>query len=126
MTMFAGKTILYIEDEMVLAELILDELRELGLKCIHTPSYPDAVKKANFQKYDAIITDIRLEQGTGDELITLIKTNPKHVNYETHIIVTSAYITNEIQDSISGKVKAILNKPHSMDDLINTLKKCII
>jgi len=123
--MFAGKTILYIEDEADLAELIMDELRDLGLKCIHSPSFTGAMTKANYQKYNAIITDIMIEEGTGDELIKHIRSTENHVNHETPIIVTSAYLSPELRDELNGKVNHILSKPHSMDALLEVLKEHI-
>jgi len=120
--MFAGKTVLYIEDEIDLAELIMDELRDNGLKCIHSPSFSGAMTKANYQKYDAIITDIMIEEGTGDDLIRHIRSTPQHVNHATPIIVTSAYLSPELRADLNGKVQNILSKPHSMDDLFNVLK----
>ena len=104
----------------------MDELRDLGLKCIHSPSFSGAMTKANYQKYNAIITDIMIEEGTGDELIKHIRATENHVNHMTPIIVTSAYLSTELRNELEGKVNHILSKPHSMDDLIQTLKAHII
>lgn len=123
--MFAGKTFLYIEDEEGIAEIILDELRELGAKCIHSKRVDDAIIKANFQKYDVIISDIRLLDGSGDDIIKSIKTNNKHVNYKTPIIVSSGYVSQELKVQIGKYISAFLSKPHKVSDLTDEIKKCL-
>jgi len=123
--MFSGKTFLYIEDEIEIANLVLDEFREKGAKCIHAVEYKDAVNKANFQKFDIIITDIRLKLGFGDDLVNLIKTNDNHVNYNTPVIVNSAFISDDLRSKIGSFVFEFLPKPHRMSTLIGLVEKAI-
>lgn len=121
--MFKGKNFLYIEDELDIADLVLDELRELGAKCIFTPEFKDASKKINFQKYDLILTDLRIINGSTLELISSIKNNPKHVNYETPIIVCSGFVDDEIIDNYSGIIHSYVNKPFKMKTLIDKINE---
>lgn len=114
--------ILYIEDELLISELIMEELIELGAKCIHTANYFDAVEKAAVEKYDVIITDIMIEQGSGEDLVNLIKNDKGHINFNTSIIITSAHVTEGINKLNSTQVVAsVLKKPHSMKDLLHLI-----
>lgn len=119
--MFKGKTFLYIEDEITIAHLVLDELRDLGAKCIHTTEFKDAVKKVNFQKYDLILSDLKIINGTSEEIITSIKNNPKHVNNKTPIILCSGFIDDELKENFKKSIYYFLNKPFQMDTLIEII-----
>lgn len=120
--MFKGKTFLYIEDEMHIANLVLDELRELGAKCIHTTEFKDAEKKVNFQKYDLILTDLRIINGTSEEIIKSIKKNPKHVNFKTPIIVCSGFIDDNMERDYQGIIHSYVSKPFKMKELVSKIQ----
>ena len=121
--MLKNKNIFYLEDELILANMIIDELQDLGANCIHTVNYHEAVEKCLQMKYDLIISDIRVIDGTGDELIKLIKSDPKHINYNTPIIVTSGYISGELLESVGDKISVALKKPHSIDALLEAIEE---
>lgn len=115
------KKILYIEDEVELSKLALQAFERKAFNCIHSTTLVDAVKKSQNQKFDIIITDIKLEKGTGDQLIKSIKTNPSHINFQTPIIVSSAFLTKEVIEEIKGKINKVMVKPHLIDDLIDAV-----
>lgn len=121
--MLKGKTFLYIEDELEIANLVLDELRELGAKCIFATEFKDSSKKINFQKYDLILTDLRIINGSTLDLISSVKNNVKHVNYKTPIVVCSAFVDDEIYKNYSGLIHSYVNKPFKMKALIQAISK---
>jgi DNA-binding response OmpR family regulator len=123
--MYVGKTILYIEDEEMLVDLVVEELRDAGFKCIHASEFSDAQKKANNQKFDLIITDLQILKGSADELIVQIRENEKHVNNQTPIIVTSAHITDEIHKRIDNHINSVLKKPHTIDHIFEEIDKIL-
>ena len=52
-----GKKILYVEDEIELAELVTSEFNSKDYSYIHSMKLVEAVTKAKNQKFDAIVTD---------------------------------------------------------------------
>ncbi len=116
-----GKKILYVEDEIELAELVTSEFNSKDYSYIHSIKLVEAVTKAKNQKFDAIVTDIKLAAGSGDQLIKAIKCNPQHMNYSTPIIVSSAFLTADVLKTINGKVDKVIVKPHMIEDLIKAI-----
>ena len=121
----SGKKILYIEDEADLARIINEELIEYGAEIAAVDSISQAKEKLLTTKYDLIIADFLLKDGTGDTLISDIKGNEQDLNFPTPIIVTSAFIGQELLDEFKGKVSAVLTKPHSMDRLLEKIKEAL-
>lgn len=120
-----AKSILYLEDEVELAQEVIEELEELNLKVIHCTDYVMAVLKASQQKFDLLIVDIHLEKGTGDKLIRGIKDTPKHINHRTPVIVASSQVTKELVADIGADIEYALVKPYSLDALVANVSKIL-
>jgi CheY-like chemotaxis protein len=120
-----GKKILYVEDETEFVQLVAEEFNTQEYSYIHSTKLTEAVAKARNQKFDAIVTDIKLESGTGDQLIKTIKTNPQHLNFKTPIIVSSAYLTPDVIKAIQGRINKVIVKPHMVEDLITAINEVL-
>jgi len=121
----SGKTILYVEDEADLAKIIEEELDGHGASVIRTDNLSTAKENLAKTKFDLIIADFLLKDGTGDTLISDLKDNSSELNNSTPIIVTSAFIGQDLIEEFQGKVAAILAKPHSMDRLLDKIKEIL-
>ncbi|EQC52612.1 response regulator receiver domain protein [Bacteriovorax sp. DB6_IX] len=115
------KRILYVEDEREFVELVAQEFNTKNYTYIHSAKLSEAAAKARNQKFDVIVTDIKLESGTGDQLIKTIKSNPQHMNYKTPVIVSSAYLTSDIIKSLHDKINKVLVKPHYASDIVTAI-----
>lgn len=120
-----GKKILYVEDEKEFVDLVTEEFNTHDFTYVHSTKLSEAVGKARNQKFDAIVTDIKLESGSGDQLVKTIKTNPQHVNFKTPIIVSSAYLTPEVVKTLQGNISKVIVKPHMVADLIDAINELI-
>lgn len=118
-----GKKILYVEDEIEFVELVTEEFNTHDFTYVHSTKLAEAVGKARNQKFDAIVTDIKLESGSGDQLVRTIKSNPQHMNFKTPIIVSSAYLTADMIKDLQGKIKKVIVKPHMIDELISAINE---
>ncbi|EQC52641.1 response regulator [Bacteriovorax sp. DB6_IX] len=118
-----NRKILYIEDEVDLAKIIEDELVELGAEVLRTEKISRAQEALSKIKFDLIITDFLLQDGTGDTIVSKLKSCNSELNCETPIIVTSAFIGQDLLDEFEGKVAAVLTKPHSMERLLNKIQE---
>jgi two-component system response regulator PilR (NtrC family) len=121
----SGKTILYVEDEADLAKIIEEELDGYGASVIRTDNLSAAKENLAKTKFDLIIADFLLKDGTGDTLVSDLKDNSSELNNSTPIIVTSAFIGQDLIEEFQGKVAAILAKPHSMDRLLDKIKEIL-
>ncbi len=121
----AKKWVLYLEDEIELAEEVIIELEYNGFHVVHCASYRESVLKANMQKFDIIIADIHLEKGTGDKVIQVIKNNPHHMNFRTPVMILSSNITKNIISNVGKDLVAAKVKPYSISELVGSVKTIV-
>ncbi|MEW6600175.1 MAG: response regulator [Nitrospirota bacterium] len=120
----AGKTkILIVDDE----ELICWSLKksferndEYDVSCAHTGD--DALKIIQKNRYDVVITDLKLPDVDGTEFIAAIKGLMKN----TPVIVISAYFSDPLMDDISKyDVFSCVNKPFEISDIMRYVKEAM-
>jgi DNA-binding response OmpR family regulator len=111
--------ILIIEDEKALSNSIEEYLSEERHICEAVYNYRDAVEKINLYEYDCLIVDINLPDGSGFDLIRMIKQK----SITSGIIIVSA--RNSLENRIEGlEIGAdnYLTKPFSLAELNALLK----
>lgn len=111
--------LLIIEDEVSLSDSIIDYLTTEGNICEAVHNFTDAVKKIESYQYDCALVDINLPDGSGLDLIKLIKQKSGSMG----IIVISA--RNSLEDRIEGLdigADNYLTKPFHMAELNAHLK----
>ncbi|MFH0867451.1 MAG: response regulator transcription factor [Bacteroidota bacterium] len=113
--------ILIIEDEKALAESIIEYLSGEGHVCEEVNLFSDAIEKIELYHYDCLVVDINLPDGSGLDLITLLKKK----SADTGVIIVSA--RNSLENRIEGlEIGAdnYLTKPFQLAEL-NALLKSI-
>jgi DNA-binding response OmpR family regulator len=111
--------ILIIEDEKTLTDSIVEYLHEEGHVCEAVYNFIDAVEKIQLYEYDCIVVDINLPDGSGLDIIKLVKENSKSLG----IIIISA--RNSLENRIEGlEIGAdnYLTKPFHLAELNAHLK----
>lgn len=106
--------VLIVEDEKPLAESISNYLKQEGYLCEIALNFSQAKNKVAENEYDCIILDIGLPDGSGLDLIKVLKSNQSHDG----ILILSA--KNSIDDKISGlEIGAddYLTKPFHLSEL---------
>jgi DNA-binding response OmpR family regulator len=114
--------LLIIEDEKSLADSICEYFHQEGHICEKVESLSKADEKICLYKYDCIIVDIGLPDGSGLEIINKLKQKKS----ETGIIIVSA--RNALSDKIDGlEIGAddYLTKPFHLSELNARLKSVI-
>ncbi|EQC43128.1 response regulator [Bacteriovorax sp. DB6_IX] len=114
--------ILIIEDEKDIAEFIADEFQEEGFQVVMADNLKDALFKSNNQQFELILSDIQLKSGSGEDLIKHIKTNSKHINYKTPIVVTSAWLTKNLIHQVGQGIAYAFVKPFEIKQV---MEKCL-
>ena len=115
-------TILYVEDNDGLREKAIKLLKKLLHNVYHAADGQEGYEA--FKKYrpDIVITDIRMPNMDGLEMIEHIK----KVSPSTKFIITSAFDEKEyLFKAIQSGVFDYINKPVKVDKLADTLIKCI-
>lgn len=119
------KTILIIDDEEQLAELMAMKAQKSGFKCIKSSSVSDATMKLLNQKFDGIILDMRLGARSGENIINLVRDTQNSLNKDTAIIVVSAFLEPDLVRKIATKVQGMFTKPVDVPQLLLKLNSVL-
>ena len=112
------KSIMVVDDNKELADLISEMLTGAGYKTEVANNASDALKKFKQHVYDVMITDIIMPGMNGYELATQIK--EKHPKVK--IIVTSGYDDKEVSHAKdAGNYVMRLQKPVSREELLGSI-----
>ncbi len=115
------KTILVVDDEIILREYLTELLELEDFKPIGVSSGAEALAEISRQKPDMIICDMFLREETGLDLLHKLSTTSA-VNIP--FVLMSAEISSELM--VTGKangVKAFIKKPYESDLLLSTIRK---
>jgi CheY-like chemotaxis protein len=120
--LFLGKSILVVDDEIDLREIIASEFQYLGADVFVAGSILVAQDILKDQKIDLVISDIRMPGGSGVELLDFVKKNP---NSKTAMILISGFADFSIQEALIKGVDGYISKPFQLDDIISSASKCL-
>ncbi|MFC2016833.1 response regulator [Chloroflexota bacterium] len=105
-------TVLIVDDEQVVCDLLSDELHEQGYLCTAVLSGDDALTKLETQGFDVVLLDIRLPGMSGMEVLREIWLD----HHNTAIIMITA--VNDVDTAVEAiKLGAsdYITKPFEMD-----------
>ena len=111
--------VLLVEDDAVLASVMLDALTDSGHSARHVNNPDEAFRLANAERWDAIVVD-----GFGDSYMqpdAEYRTAVRQLGRRSPVVVTSARAWAGSASAADLGVAAILSKPFDIDQLIGTL-----
>jgi DNA-binding response OmpR family regulator len=114
------KKLLIVEDEQNLCLLYKEELTKEGYKVAVAMNADAALKLIKKQKFDLIITDIRMPVKNGIELITQIMALRKDIP----IIINTAYQSYK-HDFMTWAADAYIVKSSSLDELKSKIRELV-
>lgn len=116
--------ILVIDDEVSLGDVYTNFLGKLGATvnyCDHPQKGWRAIEK---EKYDLIITDLKMPVITGDEFISIVRGSK--LNSLTPIILCSGYINKLVVTEMTRESKVyFLSKPFDSKSLLELVDKAL-
>lgn len=113
------KVVLYIEDELALAGIIRERLKNEGFDVLHADSEHRGIKLFEENHIDIVVLDIMLNEGDGYSLARVIRSTDK----EIPIIFLSA--KSQAKDVIEGFKSGgndYMRKPFSAEELLIRMK----
>lgn len=114
--------ILVVDDERSIAGALEIILRESGYEVLTANSVFEATTILSDRDFDLVITDYRLSDGTGIDLITHIKSETS----ETEVILMTAYGSLEITiEAIKRGAYYYLEKPYTPDRLLTLVDRAL-
>ncbi len=115
------ESILFVEDDEAVRDLICGALRELGYHVLDAGNGKEALEifEKNNQQIDLLVTDMIMPEMNGKELVTKIQ----ELNQDFSVIYTSGYTDDHIVTE--GELKEGLNfvaKPYSISDIAGKIR----
>ncbi|MCB9094856.1 MAG: response regulator [Halobacteriovoraceae bacterium] len=119
--MGTNKKVLVVDDEKELGGLVLNYLDLYGYVCKSAESGNQAIKILEEYHPDYVITDVRMPDGGGIELLTHIR-SVQNLN-DTRVILMSGY-TDYSEDEVKKMgAHCLIDKPIDMQTLLKLLKE---
>ena len=115
-------SILVVDDEKSITSALSVILRKAGYEVLTTNSFGEALSILGSRSFDLVITDLRLSDGTGIDLITHIKKRTP----DTEVILMTAFGSTEITiEAIKRGAYYYLEKPHPPDRLLALVERAL-
>ena len=111
--------VLLIEDEIPLAQSIIDYLKGELFICEHVTTIHDAKDSLHMYSYDAILLDLMLPDGNGLDLLQYIKLHYPQVNV---LLISAQNELNVKLNGLNGGADDYITKPFAMAELVARLK----
>jgi DNA-binding NtrC family response regulator len=113
--------VLVVDDEQLVRWFLDRALKKSGHEVVTASNIAEAAERLKTDSIDLLFLDLRMPEGSGVELIRQLDLAAKRPK----IIVCSAFITMELEDEFRSKGICTLKKPFKLDELNETLKKCM-
>ncbi len=115
------RRVLAVDDEPVVLAVIKDILTTAGYTITTVTSGAEALRTLEIDTFDVVITDLRMPEMSGQELITQLRQNPTH--RKTPIVVLATDADRYELDHLRVDLK--LSKPFAPRALLNGLNALI-
>lgn len=113
-----GKTLLVVDDEKDLREIVASELEFMGATVHQAENISTAKKILTSNDIDLVVSDIRMPGGTGIDLLDFIKSkNPEKLP----VVLITGFADITPEDAYHKGAEALLNKPFRLDDLVHVV-----
>ena len=117
-----GKSILYVDDDPGIRELLHEIITRLGHSSIAAVDGVDALEKLADDHFDIVITDINMPRMDGIELIKKIITDFGDVDI---IVITAYAMTYKYTDIIALGASDFISKPFDINELEAKLNRVL-
>jgi DNA-binding NtrC family response regulator len=118
----SGPRLLVVEDDDAMRDLLVEELSEAGFQVVAARGGRDGIDRVRRERIDLVITDLRMPDLDGFDLIRDVKATP----HSPHIVMITAF------GSIETAIKAVklgaydyITKPFEIEELILVADKAL-
>ena len=124
-SMLSGCSVLAIDNNGTLLDMLHDMYRHCGVKCDTCRSVDELTDRMRAKDYDLLITDLKMPEVNGYEVLELLRTS-EIGNSQTIPVVAATAAGYVEEEELKGKgFAAVLYKPYSIDELLAVTESCI-
>jgi CheY-like chemotaxis protein len=115
-----GGSVMVIEDQQAIAELLIDVLKDAGYVTFHSPSASEAAAFAREMRPNVILLDVMMPDRNGWDVLEELRSDP--VTRDIPVVITSAvYDRPGLHALPSGGAVRFAGKPFDIADLVDTV-----
>jgi len=114
-------TILVVDDEPVLRDMLVEKLSRAGYKVLAASGGHEAFEVIKANKIHAVVTDVRMAQGNGLELLERTKAYDKSIP----VILMSGFADFTREGAIEKGATEFLEKPAGVLSIVEKLSEIV-
>ena len=115
------KSILIIEDDPELAEMMKSRVEEEGFLTVVSSSRVEMLMKMRNQEFDVIVCDLNIKGSAGGDTIYNVLKTVEGGKKQPPVIVVSGNIDMDVMKEYGKEIKAAFVKPVNMDLLLQKI-----
>ena len=117
-----GVSVLLVEDDPLLAEVTLAQLRRAGFAAEHAATAASAAAMGVAKAYDLVLLDLQLPDGTGADVARALRAAPGG-SRDSLVVALTAYADEDVVAEVRAQgIDHILSKPLSPDRIAAILR----
>jgi two-component system response regulator HydG len=114
--------ILIVDDETITLMNLVRVMEKEGYEVVGVSSGPNALKILEEQEFDAVLTDLKMEEVDGIQILK----SCKKLYPNTEVIMMTGYATVEAEvNTIKNEAFYCIAKPFELDEIIKVAKEAI-
>lgn len=120
--MLEGKSILVVDDEPDLREILCDEFALVGAKVAEAPNGREALKRAEENSFDVIVSDLRMPGGDGVALTQALKSRESS---SPLIVLMTGFADLTAEEAFEMGAEGFLTKPFHLESIRGSLERLL-
>lgn len=118
----ATPSVLLLEDDDPIRESTCELLTALGFKPIEAKALKEALWKVQNQKFECILVDLTLNEGSGEDLIREVRSSRDGPNFRTPILLVSGNLTPDLLLKLRNQINGVIAKPFCAQQLATKIR----
>ena len=114
--------VLVVDDDVPFREALTERFFKDGVRTINCGKLSDALWMLQNQKFELILLDLNLVQGSGERILETLRAEKSHLNFQTPVIVVSGTLNLSLIKRLAGQVAGIFVKPFEYEKLLNLVQ----
>lgn len=124
MKKLAGKTILVVDDESDLREILCEEFEALGATVLCAENGSKAFDLFNSHSIDLIVSDVRMPGGDGVDLLK--KVRARYPFAPPHVFLITGFADVTSHQALALGAQGMISKPFSLVQLRSIVTDCLL
>lgn len=123
MALGKGKTLLVVDDEADIRELLVTELSAFGFETAEASNGTEAFQLILERRFDLVISDVRMSGGDG---ITLLRKVRERSSLSPRVILITGFADIEVPIAYDLGAEAVLGKPFSLREIVDAVEHLMV